>query len=525
MKLPLTCRHCLPVFLTVACLVPSLAWAQSAARGIVYHDVNQNRKLDDSDARLSGIAVSNGLDIVTTDDEGQYELSLTDDDIIFLIKPRGWHTLLDEDNLPQFYYIHKPAGSPRLRYAGVEPTGVLPRSIDFPLYPQEEPDRFQTILFGDTQSRDAREVDYMNRTVIPELTGSDAAFGVTLGDIMFDDLSLFPYHNRSVAMIGVPWYNVLGNHDLNMDTSERRFCNETFERWYGPTYYSFDYGNVHFVVLDNIDWHLPENEIESTYEGRFGEEQLEFVKNDLARIPDNQFVVLFMHIPLNDCDDAAQLYRLIESRPLCFSVSAHRHQHQHRFLGEADGWRGKQPHHHIVNVTVCGSWWSGQKDELGIPHSMMADGAPRGYTILTFDGDDYELDFKAAGLPADQQMRIMLPGDTDADSAGQPKVYVNVYNGSQRSTVEMRIAGVSDWSPLARVWQVDPAYAAAFAREQSVTPPIEPALIKPKESTHLWSAASPELEPGTWLVEVRTTDMHGRSWQAQRVLRVQDDRE
>ncbi|MGI9518332.1 MAG: metallophosphoesterase N-terminal domain-containing protein, partial [Pirellulaceae bacterium] len=229
------------------CLITSIVFApvaagQMLARGIVYHDVNQNQKLDESDPRLPDIRVSNGQDITTTNDQGQYELSLTDDDIIFLIKPRGWRTLLDEDQLPRFYYIHKPAGSPQLRYAGVEPTGVLPRSIDFPLYSQEEPDKFQTILFGDTQSRNAQEIDYMNRSVIPELIGSQAAFGVTLGDIMFDDLSLYPYHNQSVAMIGIPWYNVLGNHDLNRDTSERRISNETFERWYGPTYYSFDYG-------------------------------------------------------------------------------------------------------------------------------------------------------------------------------------------------------------------------------------------------------------------------------------------
>ena len=33
----------------------------------------------------------------------------------------------------------------------------------------------------------------------------------------FDDLSVMEPHNQSVALIGIPWYNVIGNHDLNTD--------------------------------------------------------------------------------------------------------------------------------------------------------------------------------------------------------------------------------------------------------------------------------------------------------------------
>ena len=50
-----------------------------------------------------------------------------------------------------------------------------------------------------------------------ELIGYPARFGMTLGDIMYDDMSLFPRLNAIIAQIGVPWYNVPGNHEINFE--------------------------------------------------------------------------------------------------------------------------------------------------------------------------------------------------------------------------------------------------------------------------------------------------------------------
>ena len=63
-----------------------------------------------------------------------------------------------------------------------------------------------------------------------------------LGDIVFDDLSVMEPLNQAIALIGLPWYNVIGNHDLNMDAPNDELSDETFERFYGPAYYSFDHG-------------------------------------------------------------------------------------------------------------------------------------------------------------------------------------------------------------------------------------------------------------------------------------------
>ena len=94
--------------------------ADEVAKGTVYHDVNWNQKLDGKDKPLAGIRVSNGQQIVRTDKDGRYSLPVTDDAIVFVIKPRDWKTPIDKLQLPRFYYIHKPEGSPVSKFPGVK---------------------------------------------------------------------------------------------------------------------------------------------------------------------------------------------------------------------------------------------------------------------------------------------------------------------------------------------------------------------------------------------------------------------
>ena len=491
------------------------------ATGIVFDDANNNLLFDEGEKPLPGVRVSNGRDIVRTGDDGRYRLTVSDDTIVFVIKPRNWRTPLDENKLPQFYYNHKPKGSPKLKYPGVSPTGALPKSVDFPMYAQQEPEVFRAILFGDPQPRNQKEIDYIAHDVIEELVGTDASFGVTLGDIMFDDLSLFPSLSRSIALLGIPWYNVIGNHDINTDATHDRFSDETFERAFGPSYYSFDYGQVHFLVLDDVEWTVSEKSGKGGYRGGLGERQMEFIRNDLAMIPEEQVVVLLMHIPLVDVRDRHELYRLIEQRPFCLSVSGHTHHHEHRFITNKDGWKGPKPHHHIINVTVSGSWWSGAPDERGIPHTMMADGAPNGYSIITFDGSKYHLDYKGAGRPSSYQMSIFAPEQVTATDAETTDVFVNVFNGSEKSKVEMKLGKQGTWQTMQRQVKSDPALVRLYEYEKAIKDKPWRGMSKPKPSTHLWHANLPSNpSAGTHFITIRETDMFGRTHVGRRIIRV-----
>ena len=146
--------------------VISSSLIQKTAKGYVYHDKNENQIMDEGEEGIEGVFVSNGVDIVETDKNGRYKISVSEDAIIFVIKPRDWITPVNELNLPQFYYIHKPGGSPdNFVFKGVDPTGSLPSNINFPLYSESGKSKFKMIVFGDPQPYDLEQVDFFSEKI------------------------------------------------------------------------------------------------------------------------------------------------------------------------------------------------------------------------------------------------------------------------------------------------------------------------------------------------------------------------
>ena len=97
------------VFLTLSLTIKINA---KQITGIVFEDVNKNLKLDKGEKGVPGVLVSNQRDVVQTDEEGRFEISVDDETSIFLTKPAEYMTPVNENNLPQFYYIYQPKGSP-----------------------------------------------------------------------------------------------------------------------------------------------------------------------------------------------------------------------------------------------------------------------------------------------------------------------------------------------------------------------------------------------------------------------------
>jgi hypothetical protein len=493
------------------------AHAQKFATGVVFHDMNRNGVRDAGEPGIANVLVSNQREVVRTDRQGRYRLPVDDDTILFVIKPRGWQVPLDENNLPKHYHIHKPNGSPKLRFPGVPPTGELPESVDFALVPNRESSRFTAVILGDTQVRDMTDLGYFAYDVVRELVGiRQAAFATILGDIVFDGLQMFEPLNRVMAQTGLLWYPVMGNHDMNHDTSDDRDADETFERVYGTPYYAFEYGNVNFIVLDSVDWYG------NGYRAGLGEMQLAFIRNYLRHVPRSNLVVLLMHIPLAELPEAErkELFDILAPFPNTLSFSAHTHIQFHQFFTREQGWKGSRPHHHVNVVTACGSWWTGVPDPEGIPHTTMRDGAPNGYLIAEFNGNRYTVRFKAARRPESYQMNIYAPDTVPASDTANTRVLVNVFFGSEKSTVEMRVGETGEWITMTRVQEPDPAYSEMKKLEEQYTLPGRklPGLMN---SPHLWAANLPANVPrGTYLLHVRTTDMFGRTWSDCRILSV-----
>ncbi len=521
-----------PILLSISLLIAVAGPACSAASpfqdatGTVYLDANKNRVRDADEQGIEGVRVSNGREVVVTSASGQYTLPVDDDTILFVIKPSGYRTVIDDLNIPRSYYIHKPNGSPKLDFPGVAPTGPLPAAVDFPLYQVTEPTAFDVVFFGDPQPRDQKEIDYIAHDVIEELTGIDAAFGVTLGDILFDDLSLFDSFNRTLSHIGIPWYNVIGNHDINFASENDELSDETYERVYGPPYFSFDYGPVHFIAVDDVHWLREGNK--KLYRSGLSEEQLTFIENDLKHVPQDRLVVAMMHIPLVKSTPwieprRERLLRLLESREHCISLAGHTHHHEHVLMNAQDGWKGARPHHHIINVTVSGAWWSGKPDEHGVPHTMCADGTPNGYTIMHFDGQKYLLDYKAARRGADEQIRITAPEVVALADASKTEFRANAFNAIPGATVEFRLDNEA-WRPMTKTEnETDPIFQTLFNEEKALKDDLPwRKLASPLVCPHLWKAALGEIsQAGSYHIQVKVTNPNGQVLEGDRVIRVE----
>lgn len=492
--------------------------AQSVATGYVFEDANRNLRKERRERGLANVAVSNGRDVVLTNSKGRYELPVDNDDIIFVIKPANYKVALDENNLPRFYYNHKPAGSPDLKFKGVAPTGSLPKSVDFALQPSAESTGFSILAFGDPQVPSQREVDFFARGVVAEVKGSTkAVLGISLGDEANNNLDVFEPYKKAVKEVGLPWYNVMGNHDMNFDVKADSLSDETFEAHFGPATYSYNYGNVHFIILDNIMY--PGIGKGARYSRGLRADQLQFIENDLKVVSKDKLIVLAMHIPPDPRvgdpknDGIQALFDLLRDFPHTLSLSAHTHIQYQDFYGEAEGWKGSKPHHHYNVGTTSGDWYSGEFDAAGIPAATMADGTPKGYATIHFSDNQYTIDYTVAGKPADYRMNIWMPKVVEHKERNVGGVYVNFFMGSARDKVEFRVDD-GKWNKLEYILEPDPFYVHLWMRwDYTDTLLTGRRPGKPKASRHLWWAPLPsDLKPGEHTVEVKATDMFGREF-------------
>ena len=512
-------------------LCGTLAFAQKKVSGFVYEDANQNGKKERKEKGLAKVSVSNGIQVVQTDENGKYELPLSDDNQIFVIKPSGYAFAIDEFNLPKFYVTHKPNGSPDadFKYKAVAPTGKLPKSVDFGMVAQNESKDFSAFLFGDPQPYSLEELEYFRKAIVTEAANNKngVLLGISLGDLVGDNLSYHPPYKEVMKEMGLPWYNVIGNHDMNYEAKEDLYSDETFELNFGPANYAFNYGEAHFLILDDIIY--PDPRDGKGYWGGFRPDQIEFVQNNLKFIDKDKLIVISFHIPLFVGDEQhfhpesrQQLFDLLKDYPNILLLSAHTHFQTNQFYTEEKGWKGAKPLHEYNVGTTSGDWYSGEFNENGVPVSTMRDGTPVGYAFLNIKGNQYELDYKVVGKPLDYKMEIYAPKVVADKGWNTAMVFANVFMGTENDKVEIRFDD-GEWKPMVKVKTEDPSYYAAVQKwDLSETLLTGRRPSNPVESSHIWSAKiSNKLGVGNHKIEIKITDMFGRTFSDTETYRIE----
>ncbi len=521
-----------------------MAERATIASGVVFDDRSGEGRRRLGDPGIAGVMVSNGRDVELTDADGRWRLPLSEGDSVFVIKPPHWSTPSGDGGLPHFSHLHHPRGTPSdvdYRHAGVAPTGSLPASIDFPLRRRTEASQFEALLLADTQPENGTELAYLRDDIIAGTLGCGAAFAINHGDVVFDDLSLYPRYLQMLGATGIPWHHCPGNHDLNSEARDDRHSRETWKRVFGPRHYAFQYAGATFIVLDNVHYfgHNPGAPRSGQYCGLLGEQQLSFVRNVLAHVPDDQLVVLSMHIPLatyqdptNPADNTADrlaLLELLAGHRHAVSFSGHMHLTEHHYLATSRDNQSR-PHHHQVLAAASGGWWGGPRDRRGIPFADSPDGTPNGYHVLSVEGGRYTTRFVAAAGKTTGGLRAVVQGPdrsepsvlsdapVPASALGDCQLIVNVFDGGPKSKVTCEIEGRSAARiVMQRTAATDPFFADLCKRHASLQKP----WVQPVPSSHLWTAPlCANLAPGAHRLTLRAIDEYGRELTAHMMLEV-----
>ena len=144
-------------------------------------------------------------------------------DSLFVIKPTRLHDAGRSRNAVATLLLPactgRNAGQPRPALRRHRSHGALPDSIDFPLRPQQEPPSSTRCCSPIHSPRPWPKLGYVRDDVVATRR-VDAAFGITCGDLMFDDLANYARYKAIVGTIGMPWYNLPGNHDMNFEAPD-----------------------------------------------------------------------------------------------------------------------------------------------------------------------------------------------------------------------------------------------------------------------------------------------------------------
>ncbi len=517
---------------------------QEIFSGSVYVETNDNNRRDRFEVGIEGVSVSNGCEVVQTDGGGNYRIPIHATQILFISKPAEFDLPLDDNNLPQFYYRHYPDGTPS-EIAGtsiewawpvIAPTGPLPSVMNFGLLARARSEQqFTAHAFADTQAMYDLGQDMLREDLINPLIGNPygVEFGLTVGDVVYDNLGLYDRHKAMMGLMNIPQWYLPGNHDINFASPNGIFANETFKSHFGPTYYSFNHGNVHFVALNNVDYAGDGKSYgDSGYRGYIPEHQLNWLEQDLANVPTDKLIVVATHIPLiSEADDGrsephtgpstenfSRLLKILEPFANIYGLAGHDTSNSWKVeVNHSHGWQGRPWIAHTLAEVRGSGWARGLRDARGVRDSIMEDGNPNGFYVLRFNDTALTPEFIPFpfGSDAAQRLRITLDPPLTEQVAGSinrgkahnsVKIVVNLFDGGARDSLWASIDGGEEQAMIYTV-RTDPFVERLSNAYRDTDNEYSPAA----RSAHVWEADLPDnLDPGLHSIEVRSEDEFGQ---------------
>lgn len=499
---------------------------------------------------VAGVAVSDGYAITTTDTEGRYFLSSNKKlGYVFYTLPSGYEPET-EDNGWQVK-IYSQLATEDVNVAEVH---------DFRLKKIDN-DRHIMVVGADSHlaNRNSDLTQFRNgfitriKKFIDDNPGT-RIYSTILGDLTWDqywtsrnygleDFVATMTENNYPLML----FPVMGNHDNDPaipSGSETDFLSSApFRRIISPTYYSYNLGKVHYIVLDDIVYKNTAKPGTSYGDGIAGsrdygqyytDEQLEWLRKDLSMIKDrNTPIVVTLHIQnwalstdgkfsvsaaLNS-SSSENLAKILSGFPTVHILSGHTHYNYHAHPP-------KYTNIHENNIAaICATWWwTGKLTD----RHICKDGSPGGFASYTADGEDISWKFHSIENNGDRQFRIYdmnvvknayltdagiknllkaYPTRTNYGTIADNTIYVNVFNYDTDWKVEiyegekpLQVTRICAEDPLHTICYDVPRYSSASTLTEG---------FASNRTNHIFMAKTTASDTP---VTVHVTDSFGNTW-------------
>ena len=499
------------------------------------------RVIDCDGKPLKDVVVSDGLIVTRTDERGQYYLrSERKEGFVFISVPKNYKVAVNR-TVPQFFKRFK--------------TGKSTYEINNFILAPENNTASRVLVFTDTHlANRTDDIRQFEASFIPEIKEriSEAAsekiplYALALGDLAWDeywyknDYSLSDYI-KTISVLDIPIYSCPGNHDNDPEISDDFLAAAGFRDNVGPTSYSTNIGDIHYIMMDNTLFHNKGGNVQD-YEAGFTEDQFKWLEADLKTVPLSSTVVFGTHIQMTRRPDVkgnfiynfpasfrTRLFSLLENYNVHF-VTGHTH------INYTNRISSTMVEHNIA--AVCGTWWWTGYYSNGNCR-INGDGSPSGYKVFDIKGNelswftkpvgrDESYQFRAYDLKNSQITRDLYCPDsktavTDeffskyANGWDKPentistnKILINVFDYAEGWKVEVFENGVE--RNVTRVDKYDPLHTVHFnmSRMNSGSKGSTSMTFPTGLTSHMFEASASD---STSSIVIKVTDSFGRVWQ------------
>jgi hypothetical protein len=492
---------------------------------------------------LKGVVVSDGVEVTTTDANGNYWLKSAKENGWVYVSIPGGYEAPSERCLPQFYaYTNQPAN--------------VVEEHNFELKPVDQ-SKYKLLVVTDMHLANRRnDLEQVSSTFIPTIknvvdTTNVPVYTLNLGDMSFD---MYWYANKyaiedykqSIQVLDypTPMFHVPGNHDndgavTSSSADSTDFLSvQRYVKTLGPNYYSFNIGNAHYVMLDNIVYRnepggkkFPGIKGARNYDKRITPQELAWLKKDLATVKDkNAPVFVGMHAAAyhykSNTDSVVHWFSTLEDSEAlsdCFNgftnvhyVTGHTHYNNTTYV------RPNLIEHNIG--AVCGVWWYPGTVFL---ENICPNGAPVGYKVFNIDGSkvvDWQYHGTVAGnkqfraydmntvrefyrTDADMQRFIEHYPARDLSNVGDNEIYINVFDWSPDWTVTVTENGKQ--LSVTHEMLEEPFYTISYDFPRATRSGNYPDSDKSKKMNHMFRAVAATADLP---VTITVTDHFGRTF-------------